>query len=187
MHANKKPKLTAKIWLEINGQPVLGKGGADILQTIKQQKNLAKTAHTLDMSYKYVWAYLKKMEKTLRHPIVITRKGGKKGGGETALTPLGEDLLREFKRVENYVGGLLADEQYWMAAGLKISARNQIKGTVKNVEKGDVIAKVKIEIQTPSTITALISCEAVEDLNIKSGDKVMAVIKATEVMVAKEK
>lgn len=187
MHANKKLKLTAKIWLEINGQPVLGKGGADILQTIKQQENLAKTAQTLGMSYKYVWAYLKKMEKTLQRPIVTTRKGGKRGGGETTLTPLGENLLKEFKRVENYVGEILEDEQYWMAAGLKISARNQIKGTVKNVEQGDVIAKVKIEIHAPSTITALISREAVEDLNIKPGDKVTAVIKATEVMIAKEK
>jgi len=70
---------------------------------------------------------------------------------------------------------------------LKISARNRLKGVVKSVEKGDVIAKVKMEISAPATITALISREAVEDLNIKAGDKVEAVIKATEVMVAKEK
>jgi molybdate transport system regulatory protein len=58
---------------------------------------------------------------------------------------------------------------------------------VKQVEKGDVIAKIKIEIQAPVTVTALISREAAEELDIKTGDSVEAVIKATEVMVAKER
>lgn len=69
---------------------------------------------------------------------------------------------------------------------LKISARNMLKGVVKSVEKGAIMAKVKIEITSPATITALISREAVEELDIKTGDKAEAVIKATEVMVAKE-
>jgi molybdate transport system regulatory protein len=187
MHANKKHKPTAKIWLEIKNQPILGKGGASILQAIQQQKNLTKAAQTTGMSYKYIWNYIKKMEKTLQQPIITTHKGGKKGGGKTLLTPIGESLLKEFKRVENYVGEILNDEEYWEAVGLKISARNQLKGTVKTVEKGDIVAKVKIEIHAPTTITAIISREAVEDLNIKTGDKVAAVIKATEVMIAKER
>jgi len=49
------------------------------------------------------------------------------------------------------------------------------------------IAKVKLEVKVPAVITALISREAVEDLNIKVGDSVETVIKATEVMIAKEK
>jgi len=74
-----------------------------------------------------------------------------------------------------------------VAAGLKISARNRLKGVVKGVEMGDIIAKVKLEVKTPAVVTALISREAVEDLKIKVGDSVEAVIKATEVMIAKEK
>jgi len=81
----------------------------------------------------------------------------------------------------------LGDQEYWEAVGLKISARNRLKGVVKDVEKGDVIAIVKLEVKTPAVVTALISKEAVEDLNIKIGDNVEAVIKATEVMIAKEK
>jgi len=187
MLANKKHKPTAKIWLEIKGQPILGKGGADILKAIQQQKSITKAAQTTGMSYKYVWNYLKKMEKTLQQPVIIAHKGGKKGGGETKLTSFGENLLKEFKRVEDYVGEVLGDEEYWEAVGLKISARNRLIGTVKTVEKGDIVAKVKLEIETPTTVTALISREAVEDLNIKPGDEVAAVIKATEVMIAKER
>jgi molybdate transport system regulatory protein len=55
------------------------------------------------------------------------------------------------------------------------------------VEKGEVVAKVKIEIETPVVVTALISREAVEELDIKAGDKAEAVVKATEVMIAKER
>ena len=73
-----------------------------------------------------------------------------------------------------------------MVKELRISARNQFNGTVENVEKGAVTASVKIKVEGPITITALISKEAVEDLKLQRGDKASAVIKATEVMVAKE-
>jgi molybdate transport system regulatory protein len=69
---------------------------------------------------------------------------------------------------------------------LKISARNRFAGTVERVEKGQITSSVKIKIQVPITITAVISKEAVEDLALKVGDKVEAIIKATEVMVARE-
>jgi len=181
-----KHKPTAKVWLEFKGKPLLGKGGADILEAIKKERSISKAAKKVGMSYRYVWNYLASVNKALGEPIVETFKGGKAGGG-AKLTQLGETLLKEYKRVEDYVGEILGDEEYWEAVGLKISARNRMKGVVKGVEKGDVIAKVKVEVKAPAVITALISREAVEDLNIKVGDSVEAVIKATEVMIAKEK
>jgi molybdopterin-binding protein len=69
---------------------------------------------------------------------------------------------------------------------LKISARNQFEGTVENVEKGIVTATVKIKVNGPVTITAIISKEAVEDLKLQRGDHAAAIIKATEIMVGKE-
>jgi molybdate transport system regulatory protein len=69
---------------------------------------------------------------------------------------------------------------------MPLSARKRIKGVVKAIEKGEVAAKVKIEISGPATITAMITKEAVEELDLKAGDKVEAVIKATEVMVSKD-
>ena len=59
-------------------------------------------------------------------------------------------------------------------------------GVIKAVEKGEVASTVKIEIIKPSVITAMITKEAVEELGLKEGDKVEAVIKATEVMVSKD-
>jgi molybdopterin-binding protein len=69
---------------------------------------------------------------------------------------------------------------------LKLSARNRFVGTVESVEKGPITSLIKVKIKTPVTITALISKEAAEDLALKSGDQVEAIIKATEVIVAKD-
>jgi len=187
MLTHNKHKLLCKVWLEYKGKPLLGKGGAQILEAIEEVKSISKAAKKVGMSYRYVWNYLAKIEKTLQEPVVKTYKGGRKGGGGAHLTRLGEKLLKEYKRVEDYVGEILGDEEYWEAVGLKISARNRLKGTVQEVDKGVVTAKVKIKIEKPVVVTAIISKEAVEELDIKAGDKVQAVIKATEVMIAKEK
>ncbi|AIS31042.1 MULTISPECIES: molybdopterin-binding protein [Methanobacterium] len=69
---------------------------------------------------------------------------------------------------------------------MKISARNMIKGKVTGVDVGAVMANVKIKIESPDVITAIITKESVKDLDIKDGDEVIALIKSTEVMVAKE-
>lgn len=182
-----KTRPAAKIWLEYEGKPLLGSGGAAILKAVKEEKSISKASEKLGISYRHVWSYLARMKSTLGEPIVETFKGGKTGGGGAKLTLLGEYLLKEYRRIENYVGGVLGDEESWEAVGLKISARNRLKGIVKSVEKGDVVTKVKVEINVPATMTALISTEAAEDLNVKTGDRVEAVIKATEVMIAKEK
>jgi molybdopterin-binding protein len=68
---------------------------------------------------------------------------------------------------------------------VKISARNHLKGKVTSVEKDGIMALVKIKVTEPALVTALVSREAVEDLKIKVGDEVEAVVKATEVMIAK--
>jgi molybdopterin-binding protein len=80
----------------------------------------------------------------------------------------------------------LTNKEYWGAIELKISARNKLSGVVKEVKIGKVAATIKIEVSEPQTVTALITKEAAEDLGIKVGDKAEAVIKATEVMVAKK-
>jgi molybdopterin-binding protein len=69
---------------------------------------------------------------------------------------------------------------------MKMSARNQIKGEVISVETDKVSAAVKVKISVPVTITSTITRESVEDLNIKKGDKVTVIIKASSVMIGKE-
>jgi molybdopterin-binding protein len=68
---------------------------------------------------------------------------------------------------------------------MKLSARNQIKGKVVEVRKGATTAHVRIDIGNGVVITSSITDEAVDELGIAVGDEAMAVIKASDVMVAK--
>jgi molybdopterin-binding protein len=67
----------------------------------------------------------------------------------------------------------------------KISARNQLMGRVVGVQKGQTTAHVKIDIGNGVIVTASITNEAVDDLNLAPDDKVVAIIKASDVMVGK--
>jgi molybdate transport system regulatory protein len=186
MLTQNKHKLLFKLWLEYQGEPLIGKGGAEILETIKEVESLSKAAKKTGMSYRYLWNYLAKLEKRLGEPVVKTFKGGSKGGGGATLTELGTKLLSEYQKAEGYLSELMGEQTRWEDIGLKISARNKLKGTVQTVDKGIITAKVKIKIEAPVVVTAIISKEAVEELDVKAGDSIEAVIKATEVMVAKE-
>jgi molybdate transport system regulatory protein len=185
MLTHKKHKPSCKVWIEYKGKPVLGKGGAEILKTIAKERSISRAAVKLGMSYRYVWNYLQKIRKVVEEPVVETYKGGKAGGGGATLTALGQSLLEEYQRVDAYLSEVLSDTEYWEVLGLKISARNQLKGKVVSIEKDGITAKVKVEIKAPAVITAVITKEAVEDLGVKVGDEVNAVIKSTEVMIAK--
>lgn len=68
---------------------------------------------------------------------------------------------------------------------MKLSARNQIKGKIVELHKGQTTAHVQIDIGGGVRITSSITNEAVDDLSLKTGDDVHAVIKASDVMVAK--
>ena len=68
---------------------------------------------------------------------------------------------------------------------MKLSARNQLKGTVISVEKGPISAKVKIDVGGGNTITSTVTAETVEDLGLKDGDQVVAIIKSSEVIIGK--
>lgn len=69
---------------------------------------------------------------------------------------------------------------------MKISARNVFDGTIEKVELGAVMASIKIKVDSPGVITALITKESTEKLGLKEGEKVKAIIKATEVIIGKE-
>ncbi len=185
MLANKKHKLSCKVWIEYKDEPLIGRGGAEILEAIENENSISKAAETLGMSYRYVWNYLHDIQKTLGEPIVETFKGGKAGGGGAKLTDLGRGLLEEYKQVESYFGKVLSNSGSLEVKALKLSARNRFKGKVIAVEKGVITAKVKVEVKMPVTVTAVITKDAVEDLDIKVGDEVEAIVKSTEVMIAK--
>jgi molybdopterin-binding protein len=68
---------------------------------------------------------------------------------------------------------------------MKLSARNMIQGRIVDVVKGQTTAHVKIDVNG-TIITSAITNEAVDELALKKGMNAVAVIKASDVMVAVE-
>ena len=66
---------------------------------------------------------------------------------------------------------------------MKISARNQLSGTVRGIRRGEAIANVELDV-AGQRLVASITVEAVEELGIAEGSEVTAVIKASDVMLA---
>lgn len=68
---------------------------------------------------------------------------------------------------------------------MKLSARNQIQGKVKEINKGATTAHIKIDIGNNNIITSSITNEAADDLNIQPGDTITVIIKASDVILGK--
>ena len=68
---------------------------------------------------------------------------------------------------------------------MKVSARNQLTGKVMSVHKGEAIANVELEV-AGQRLVASITVEAVDDLGLQAGREVVAVIKASDVMIGIE-
>ena len=66
---------------------------------------------------------------------------------------------------------------------MKISARNQLKGTIVDVMKGATTSHIRIDIGGGTIVTASITNEAVDELKLAKGKAAIAVIKASDVMV----
>lgn len=69
---------------------------------------------------------------------------------------------------------------------MRISARNQLSGTITSMEHGSVMSTVVMRLEGGQEVVAAITKDSAEHLELKEGDAVTAVIKSTEVMVAKD-
>lgn len=69
---------------------------------------------------------------------------------------------------------------------MKLSARNQLKGKIVEIEEGAVNAVIKMDIGGGNTLSATISMDAVKSLGLSVGKEAYAVIKSTSVMVGVE-
>jgi molybdopterin-binding protein len=68
---------------------------------------------------------------------------------------------------------------------VSISGRNQLRGIVEEIRVSGVLAQVRLRIGD-QRLTAVITRDAVEELRLKRGDEALAIVKSTEVMIARE-
>lgn len=67
---------------------------------------------------------------------------------------------------------------------MELSARNQLKGEVVRVKSGTIMAEVEVKVEAGNVVAAITDA-SLKRLNLKSGDRVTVIIKATEVLIGK--
>jgi molybdate transport system regulatory protein len=180
--ANLQPAF--RLSLEEGKRVVIDQTDALLLRRVSESGSLTEAAKLAGISYRNAWDRIKAVESSLGTKILETKVGGSVGGG-AVLTPDGESLLREFRKVRKYLFEVLDEQEFMAHASYKLSARNRLRVKVEKVEKGEVISIVKMKVVGPAPLTSIISTEAVEDLDLKAGDEAVAIIKSTEVILAK--
>jgi len=91
-------KIKSRIWIEADGQILLGEGRVTLLKAIEETGSLSKAAKKLEMSYKKAWSLMDAVNSRAAKPVCIKSIGGKSGGG-TALTPYGKSLIEVFDTI----------------------------------------------------------------------------------------
>ncbi len=163
----------------------MGAEQVQALEAIRTKGSLTAAARSLRVSYKHLWTTIQRLEAATGQRLVRSVRGGRGGGGEASLTPQGVRLVGEYRRVSGGLAGVVRDEGFWEDVGLKLSTRNRLQGTVRSVEKDRAAARIIVEVRGPTRLSALITREAADDLNLHAGDTVEALVKSTEVMLAK--
>jgi molybdate transport system regulatory protein len=92
-------QLNGRVWLEHNGEKVLGRGRVELLERIKDSGSIRQAALQMKMSYKQAWDMINQMNSHFEAPLVVSHRGGK-GGGNAVVTEKGLSLIAEFKALE---------------------------------------------------------------------------------------
>lgn len=91
-------QVRSKVWLEVDGVPLLGEGRERLLTLIEETGSISAAARGMGITYRKAWGHLQAMEGKLGSPLVLRQKGGA-GGGESLLTVEAVDLLSRFSRL----------------------------------------------------------------------------------------
>lgn len=101
-------EIKFKIWIEKDGEHVIGKGGARILRMIDEEGSISAASKKLGMSYRYVWGYVRRIESVVGR-VVSSYKGGSKGG-RSVLTERGREIVKHYEFYEKIIGKLVSKE-----------------------------------------------------------------------------
>lgn len=92
-------EIRSKIWVEVGGEPVFGRGRRFLLEAIDSHGSINRAAQEVDISFRKAWGHIKTMEDRLGVKLVERHTGGKNGGGAT-LTAEARKFLEKFEALE---------------------------------------------------------------------------------------
>ena len=90
---------TTRFRVQLKHAVAIGPGKADMLQGIAETGSIAEAGRRMGMSYQRAWSLVQAMNRDFVAPLVDKQRGGSAGGG-ARLTPTGEQVLAQYRRIE---------------------------------------------------------------------------------------
>jgi len=164
-----------------------------LLKQIEIEGSISKAAKKVPMSYKTAWDAIDTMN-NLCNNIVVEKVTGGKGGGGAKLTTYGKNLIQTYStlkfehnkfmqyltKMTNFNTGALKSIQ---RVSMQLSARNQISGSIEHIDKGKVNGSIYIKLKSGYSLVSVITNSAIEDLELKLEDDVVAIFKSSSVLL----
>lgn len=191
-------KLVSKLSVDTEFGNFLGDTRIRLLEAIERYGSISQAAKAVPLSYKAAWDAVDAMNNLAEEPLVDRSVGGKHGGG-TRLTDYGRRLVAMYRAVEmEYQEALnrLAEKLGDAGAGdirqfqtmlrrmsMKTSARNQFVGPITSLREGEVSFEVSLRLDAENEITAVITRDSAELLDLQIGKEVYAFVKSSWVIL----
>ncbi|MEM1950214.1 MAG: TOBE domain-containing protein [Candidatus Caldarchaeum sp.] len=167
--------------IELNGRKIrIPPSRLEFLDEIRRNYSISSACRHAGISYRTGLNWLKEIERECGGKPVKSVKGGKHGG-KTELTEIGIKLLESYYTVMSsikpgFIKSLIES---------RLSAKNMLSGYVEEVVESGLISMVRVSLDSQQEIKSVVTTESLKRLNVKRGDRVYVIIKATEAMLLK--
>ncbi|MCS7145510.1 MAG: TOBE domain-containing protein [Nitrososphaerota archaeon] len=170
-----------KVVLRLENGDLLRVGLAyfELLDGVRRYRSLSRASRETGVTLKTSLKWIRYLESKLGYRLVERRRGGR-GGGGSELTEQARRLL------EGYYSARATTRPGFITTFLEsfMSARNILKCKVRSIKKSEILSLIEVELEPSQNLKALLTTESVERLKIREGADVVALIKATEVLIA---
>lgn len=178
-----------RFWIERYDGTFLGPGRIELLEQIESGNSIAEAARQLGMGYKTAWDMLNAINNLADEPVVISIKGGRRGGGST-ITDYGKKLIAFYRHIESeYQAMLISLEQRYGKINdfsaqpsprlqLRTSARNQLSCRIQALEKKGHRIIITLNLGSQQHIQAMVTQKSIDEMGLSIGQQVFALIKA---------
>jgi molybdate transport system regulatory protein len=186
-------ELDGSLWFNRAESKFLGGDRIALLEKVDELGSITQAAKAVGISYKTAWEMVNQINNLAAAPLVDRATGGK-GGGGASLTTAGREVIEQFrivqeehrkflKNLDQRLGDAASLCQFLRRISMKVSARNLFNGTVASISKGAVNAEVTLALKGDTTITAVVTNGAIDNLGLKEGMAAYAIVKASSVVI----
>ncbi len=186
--------VQGNIWLANAEGRLLIPKQLTLLEKIAEHGSITKAARAAGISYKAAWEMIETMN-NLSERLVVERTTGGKGGGGSQLTAYGQALVLTYQTLQAEHQQFLAQlsnrlseyselYQFLQYANAQTTASNQFVGTIVNIQNDAPNCEISLQLSGGEQLTALITSTSCQQLNLKLGGQVFALIPAMHIVLS---